>query len=210
MQKLQEIAHLNKVGASYLAVGNGGSAVKAFKAALVTMSRIAEDPIADGLFGSSQHCAFSSIQVPGLESDSFFIFDQALVFEASSQMDLSFLNAILLLNLALTFHQKARHTGEEAKLRKALNLCRLAGELITDMSFSSGSLYLAALNNQAHIHFELGEYGRATCALQAMEKAASEICFSESPISSPFTQEYFDQIYLNIAVTRAPIAAACA
>lgn len=208
MQKLHEIAHQNKVGVSYLAVGDGGNAVKAFKAALVTMSGIAQDPSTETLFLSKNHKC-TAVDIPGLEKDSFYAFSKALVFEPSSEIDLSFTNAILLFNMALTFHQRGSYAGETSKLCKAQSLYKLSCDLINEISSCSGALLLAAMNNQAQIHFELGNYAQAIDVLGAMGREANEICLAESP-SSPFTQEHFDQFYLNIAVTRPPIAAACA
>jgi tetratricopeptide (TPR) repeat protein len=208
MAKLNEISHLNKVGASYLAVGDGGKAMKAFKGALVIMSDIAQDPAAGELFACShQHC--TSVDIPGLDGDSFFVYNKALLFESSDQIDLSFTNAILLFNMALTFHQRGRVANEESKLRKSQSLYKLSSELVPEISSCSGALLLAALNNQTHIHFELGDYEQFGATLKIMEKEASEICPAECS-SSPFTQEHFDQFYLNIAVTRPPSAAPCA
>jgi hypothetical protein len=204
---LHHIAHLNKVGVSHLASGCGGEALKAFKEALVIMRKATEHPDSEELFMSKvQTCSTQDIN--GLDS-SFYLYNNAFLFEATAGLDIAFANAIVLFNLAIAFHQRGMSTGEEPKLRRALSLYDLSTQLISEVTPYSGALLMAALNNAAQIQFGLADYQGACETLAMLQSEATHLPLSEC---SPdiLGEEHLDQIFLNVALTKPPTAAASA
>ncbi|CAB9522817.1 expressed unknown protein [Seminavis robusta] len=204
---LQQIAHLNKVGVSCLASGSGADAVRAFKQALGVMAQVTQHPESSQLFQSRIH-ACSPVPIHGMKTP-FYLYSNGLVFEASTDIDIAFVNSVILFNLALAFHQRGLQCGREQALRKALSLYDLSTQLISDLSACSGALLLVALNNSAQIQFELGEYQCSCETLQMLEGEAVHLPLADCS-SAVLGQEHIDQIFLNVALTKPPMTAASA
>lgn len=204
---LQEACQLNNSGASFLASGNAGSAVKALKSALVIMESISrddarEDPIKSHLASDATQ---ATVEIPGLD-DPFFIYNRALLLDTTSiqEMDLAFSNAVVLFNLSLTFHQRGKTCCQEAKLQHALRFYELSANLVSNSSSNcSAALVMAALNNQAQICYNLCHYNVATHVLNQVRELAQEVSAPQDT-SSPFSQEVLDQIYLNVLTISHP------
>ena len=202
LEYLQQIAHLNKVGVSALASGDGSEALKAFKNALAVMGFVTQHPSSDALFQCKTQ-SFSAHPVRKMDR-SFYLYNNAFVFEANVEVDIAFCNAIILFNLALACHQRGVQTGNEARFRKALSFYDLSTQLITEMTPYSGALLLASLNNSAQIQFELADYHGACETLELLQGEAVHVP------PGVLEQEDVDQFFLNVALTRPPTTAASA
>lgn len=209
-QNLQEAARLNYSGASLLASNNAAGAIKVFKAALQIMQVLTTAPEAsEEAIRSNKEQRCSAFELSGFV-DCFYVFDKALLFDVSQHVDLGFANAIIMFNMALCFHQHGLRLSQETKLRKALNIYELCIQLIAnDKTVSSGSLLLAAMNNQAHVHYALSDYHQARQGLDQLQICAeSIICMSGTQTeSSAFSARDFDEFFLNIALTQPPTVA---
>ena len=207
---LQEIARLNNFGVSYLAMGEGSQAVKAFKDALTIVSNFSEqkDDVSMCMFQKKQHCVSRSQAVTGLDG-TFFVYSNGLLIDASEDMDIVFMNCIILFNLALAFHQRGMVYGQEAKLRKALTLYDLCMQLTSGDSPCSAALLLVSLNNSAQIHFELADYEYAAEALEVLYQESETVSLSDCP-PALLDQRHVEQFSLNVLLTVRPTTAACA
>ncbi|CAB9516447.1 expressed unknown protein [Seminavis robusta] len=219
MELIQHACSLNNAGAAYMASNNGGQGVKFLKKALIIMEGISREEESDIIMAPSDGIAhFPFVEIPGLEEDedTFYVYNRALVLDPPSDVsmtDLVFLNASILFNLALAFHQHGKVRCQEPMLRKAINLYDLAARLIEDLSSSYGALVVAALNNQAHIHRELCNFQDASQLLQQVHFLSGQV--PEPPMedssSSAFTAALFDEIFLNITMAaQIPTTAASA
>lgn len=210
---LQEIARLNNQGAACLASGDDSNAIKAFKSCLALMQDIAGT--ADlSLFSSQMSSAFTSVEVPGLTDEVFYlyIYNRALFLKASPYgPDLSDANAIVLFNLAMVFHQRGMLCGQEVKLHKAVHLYDFCTKLIEGTTSSMGALVMAALNNQAQIHFSLCNYLKSVEMAERIRLVSEHVQFPSPNMTSAFEQHHFDEIYLNLLIfTQPPNTAASA
>jgi tetratricopeptide (TPR) repeat protein len=207
---IQEACRLNNLGVMHLSHQDAASAVKAFKTSLSIMEGVAGKADSADMCSSTANKCLScpSAVIAGLE-DSFFIYNRALLLDpAFAQTDLAFANAVILFNLALTFHQRGKALGQLPKLQKALYLYDVSTKLIADMSSSAGALSLAALNNQAQILFALGEYSRGRELLDRVQSLAEQVPTpAEDDASSTFARYHFDEMYLNVTVSQPPTTA---
>ena len=204
---LDQIAQLNKIGVLSLASGSEGEALKAFKQALVTMGQLTQHPESEVHFMSKvQTCTTQPLQ--GLNS-SFYLYNKAFVFEGNLQLDIAYANALILFNLAITFHQRGISQRDESKLRRALSLYDLSIQLISELSPYSGALLVAALNNSAQIQYGLGDYQGACETLELLENEAVHLPLSACS-QDVLGEEQIEQIFLNIALTMPPTVAASA
>lgn len=211
-RQLQEAARLNFTGASLLASNDAGNAVKALKAALQIMQNLTMTPEADDhaiRFHKEQVC--SAIELPQM-CDSFYVFNKALIFNVTEEVDLGFYNAVIMFNMALAFHQHGLAFGQDNKLRKAIHIYGLCSKLLDgDKTASSASLLMAAINNQAQVHYALSEYENARQVLDQLkacaEDAVATMDTETTNESSPFQPQDMDEFFLNIAITQPPTAA---
>lgn len=212
LSTLEEIARLNNAGVSYLAMGAGGQAVRAFKAALTIVSSISQrnHDASMTFFQNKQHCISRSQAVPGLNA-TFFVYSNGLLIDPSEDTDIVFSNSLILFNLALAFHQRGMVYNQEDKLRKALSLYELCMQLMSESELSpcSVALLLIALNNSAQILFELADYENAAVALEMLYQESVHVSLLDCP-PAMLEQHHIEEFYLNVLLTIRPTAAACA
>lgn len=210
-QQLQQVADLNLTGANLLAKNDAGSAVKAFKAALEIMQRLAMEPeVSEQMILSNKEQLCSAVELP-LWCNTFYIFNKALIFNVSQQIDLGFCNAAIMFNLALALHQYGLKCNKEDKLRKAIHIyslcCKLVGD---DKTVSSGFLLLSCMNNKAQIQYNLAEYAQARHGLDEL-RACADLVVAKSVgsanESSPFQPQVLDEMFLNVTLTEPPTTA---
>jgi len=239
MERLQEVTHLNATGVQALIKGDGGNALRAFKGALAIMDRVAQDPsYDDDLFENTEQFCISQ-PIVGLQecnhgnvsndnvNNTFFLYGKAIVFHASAKMDIRFANAALLFNLALTFHQgglmaSSRMGHQQAKLQKAVSLYNLSIQVIQDdaahASPAASAIFMAALNNSAHIQYEMCDYEASTATLKMLEweayqQVSSVVQEQQQPSycsSKLLENEDMDQLLLNVVCVKRPSTAASA
>ena len=203
---VQQIISFNNAAASCLASGDASSSLKTLKKAMAAISEHEEagDMEMDYSMESSM-C--SSVEITSMEDPSFYIFNRALLLDAST--DMAFANAALLFNMALTVHQRGLQPGESDKLAKALRLYNLAIQLATTLGLRAGMLVTASLNNQASIHFSLGEYSSSQEYLKLVPDAANAALSAAQP-QSLVDQAAMEEIFLNVSIIQTPTAAPCA
>ena len=209
LQGLQEAAHLNVAGASMLANNNRGGAVRAFKSAIQIMETLSMSPEADGKIRSNKEQVFGAIDMPVGVDESFFVFNQPLIFQVSPEaLDMGFYNGVIMFNLALAFHQEASLKGDFAKFKKAINLYHLCTNLLAgDMTAASGGVILAAVNNSTHAFLKLGAYDQFRDGIQRLAEQAASLASQEVSAPSPFEQHHFEEFYLNITLAHEPTTA---
>jgi hypothetical protein len=144
--------------------------------------------------------------------DSFYVFNKALTFDVpQEEVDLGFFNAVIMFNLALSFHQHGLVFGQEDKLRKSIHIYGLCAKLLEgDATASSGSLMLAAINNKAQVYFTLSEYDQARQELDQLKTCAESVVKmmdNSTSETSPFQPRDIDEFFLNIALMQPPTAA---
>ncbi|CAB9508039.1 expressed unknown protein [Seminavis robusta] len=200
---IQQIVNMNNSGVSFLAAGDSLNALKSFKSALVLMGRAGED---DDFMRADTIVFGPSVQVVGLEDPYFYVYNQALLLDASAT-DLTWANSCVLFNLALAFHHKGLTSCDATKLQKALRMYDLTAQLIFEADPSATALAIAALNNQASVFYSLGDYPRAQERLDSVRQAADLLPASSA---SPLEPVCLDEIFLNVAIVRPPAMAPCA
>lgn len=200
-----------------LASNDHGNGVKFLKKALVIMESICRDDGNDDVIlvnptQPSTHQPF--VEIPGMGHDTFFVFNRALVLKPAAKLllntDLVFLNAVIIFNLALSFHQRGHVPGQESKLRKALQLYSVVVKLIEDIPTPTHGAFLAVvMNNQTHIHRELCDFQMAYAVLEDIQMLTEYIPSTVDSATSAFSVALFDEIYLNVTLwCRMPTTAA--
>jgi len=205
--KAQAIARLNNCGAFLLASGDVKHAVQKLKQAMVLLGSIAETV---ELVALEDNAFAGSLDIPGLndEKSSFFVFNKAVLLREYSKVDLALANAVLILNLALVFHQRGKTHCDDDKLRKAIHFYHLCSQQVMDLPTSSGTvLLLACLNNKADAHFALGEYDMCEEVLESIGSLAEYVPTAEDCSGALMEEEKWNEIFLNVAVIRAPTTA---
>ena len=115
----QEIALLNHRGAVALACGQDKIAHRIFKSIVEAMGILSASPDATtNQQNTLQTSVVSSVAVPDLKDERFFVFSQVLLYQVNvapnslpSLLDLCLCSCISLFNMALTYHRRALLTG---------------------------------------------------------------------------------------------------
>lgn len=213
-QQLQEAARLNFIGANMLVNDDPNGALSAFRTAIQLMEALSRTEEAIGQLSSSREKLCYAMDTPETdENDSFYVFSKPLLFQVSAtEGDLGFYNAVIIYNLALTFHLAAVRRGGDARFRKSLHFYSLCTDLIArDQTASAGSLLLAVMNNSTHAHFQLGNYKDFRDGLESLERHAVELTQNHIGGLPPvFEAHHFDEFFLNITMAHEPTAAAMA
>ena len=209
-QSLQEACRLNFIGATLLSRDDPNGAVSAFRTAVQLMEALSRTDEAIDQIRSNHEKMVYSMEVPDAdEADSFFVFNKPLLFQVSpSAGDLGFYNAVIIYNLALTFHLTAIRRGGDSKFRKALHFYNLCADLLAqDETASSGTLLLAVLNNATHAHLQLGDYKEFRAGIEKVEKHAAQLTQRNASRPPVFEPHHFDELFLNITLAHEPTAA---
>ena len=157
---------------------------------------------------------FIQAKVPGLADERFYVFDFAMLYAEDNGGQIDHGTAIVrcaavIFNLALCFHKLGKATKSEDALRSSINLYRTCAQLLlTTEDAQECSLValftMAAFNNEACLHFDLGcpeEYYR----IQAEISRAANATRKEW---SPAQQQLVKEFHINFAVTESCAPAA--
>jgi hypothetical protein len=211
--ELRDLTLMNTKGIHCLVMGKKNfipRAVQAFKQALAQLENVRsadyttkpccqpksslEGNVLE-VFNSSPLCSMEAQQ------DSFYVYNRAVFFKPlsdTSSIGLTFYNAILQFNLALTYHIKA-HTSKDSKtIQRSLKLYKTCLKTLRELGVGGGSmagrpphpgggetmiyLRLAALNNLSHIYSLTGDYDKVNDTLAKVFKftvAQRPVLFSE-------------------------------
>ena len=213
-----EIALLNHKGAEALACGNDKVAHRIFKGIVEAMGVLSATPEATaGEHAPLQTAVISSISVPGLKDERFFVFGEVLLYQVSvgsarpSLLDLCLCSCISLFNMALTYHRRALLTGARQLFLTTSRVYSQAltiANSITEESDDVKRLKVVILNNLAQIkYFELDEVDDALHQLQHVKTIMNS--FGDAG-SAAFAQHSREEIMLNLMLTRPPSTAGCA
>lgn len=205
---IQQIIDLNNAGVSQLASGDASTCVKALKSAIVTMRTIEETIGMDVDMDPTKDSACPTVKIANMEDPCFYIYNRALLLEAST--DMPSVNITILFNMALTYHQRGLAKCELANLQKAVRLYELAIQLADAIGPKSGFVAMAALNNQASIYFCMANYDAAREHLERISEAAAVLLSPEQSALSRADQNAMEEIFLNVAIMQPPTAAASA
>lgn len=210
---IQEAARLNTMGASLLAGNDLPRAVQAFREALSLMQSFINAHGVPDASNNAQDPVCASFQVKAL-NEPFYVFNEALTFEAAPDMDLSLANAFVLFNLALCFHVRGKtENGTDSKLRKACHLYNLCENLLApEESATNGALLVAVANNRAQCERELMQYDMAFERLQTVLDLAYSLlpAMNNECSQTPFRGSFFDEVFLNATMAQPPATAPCA
>jgi tetratricopeptide (TPR) repeat protein len=200
MQKqLQKAAYLNMEGVTRLNSGDSDGAYDSFKLALDVMTDLRKEQEVKALIHNSwnpsgctvgahqQQLIYTTRTAPHMnKSDTFYVYDQVLVFTPNDDDDdadsssatrsrVAFCSACVIFNIALTYHQRAmQYQPQEALFIHASHLYNQVLELVNDFSLTSLSDFLVlevlARNNHAQICSMMGEYNYAKQGLEQLRK----------------------------------------
>jgi hypothetical protein len=213
MQSIQEAARLNYLGASLLANNDAGGALAAFRGAIQIMEATSRTEEAFAALRSPQEKVCWALEMPDFDSvGAFFVYNKPLVFECTPQVvDLGFFNAVIIYNLALTFHLAASRRGDASKFKKAIHFYQLCYDLIvSDDTASAGALLLAARNNSTHVSLQLGDYESFREGINSLEKDVGRLSAQGESFNTFFDACHLQEFFLNITLAQEPLAAATA
>ncbi|CAB9526780.1 expressed unknown protein [Seminavis robusta] len=205
---LQEASRLNCLGATMLTNHDFHGALSAFRSAIQIMEATSRTEEAYGKLRSNQEKVCAALEMADFaDTEAFFVFNKPLVFEMAPQVvDLSFFNAIIIYNLALTFHHVAVRRGDLNKLRKAVHFYQLCCNLIhEDSTASAASLLLAARNNATHAYLKLGDYEKFREGMIHLQQDTANLSAQGS--ASLFEEQHLQEFFLNITLAKEPTAA---
>ena len=221
---------LNNNGVDYLFANDECAAIRTFKQALSIMEFISNDDSSEQLILPEANHAIGCpwVEIPALQDSAFFIYNRAILFEppssSSREVDLLFANAAIMFNLALTYHHYGQKCHQVPLLRRAGFMYGRVIQLVAYIAHSANNptsitsaLAVVAMNNQAQIlHCDLVcEYSNCRALLERVRVLSERITslLPEGPQATSsvsaelFDKRQFDEIYLNVALVRAPTAA---
>jgi tetratricopeptide (TPR) repeat protein len=150
---------------------------------------------------------FIQAQVPGLADGRFYVFDYALLYAEDNGPSIDHGSAVIrcaaiLFNLALCYHQRGNASKSEDALRSAIDLYRTCARLLltTDAALECTSITLvamAALNNEACLHYQLGfshEYYHIQGEIARATKGARKAW-------SPSQRQLIHEFHVNFCIT---------
>lgn len=213
LQNIQEAARLNCLGASLLANNDASGALAAFRGAIQIMEAASRTEEAFVMLRSPQEKVCWALDMQDLDSvGAFFVYNKPLVFGGNQQVvDLSFFNAVIIYNLALTFHVVASRRGDESKFKKAIHFYHLCYDLIVaDDTASAVALLLAARNNSTHASLQLGEYEKFREGLKSLATNVDRLSARGESSTTFFDNRHLQELFLNITLAQEPMAAATA
>lgn len=224
IEQIKRAAELNQRGASFLAAGNYESALPCIHEALETIATASHNPLlsfweAPGRPDPLRMLPPSLLFLPDNQKDTTirtieddanqFIYSKPFFFnpEASfAQEEIISYGAIIIFNLALIYHNKARTFGEEALItaRRLYDNCL---ELLKHGSrFDCSNVIIALLNNRAAIHNELFEF-RESCQ---NFKLLADLIGKSIVRTDTLDKGDLRDIFLNIHFYKIPTCAPCA
>ena len=234
---LDRAAELNEDGVYDLADGNFQQAVAAFEGAVQHMMQVCH-LTTQSTNGNSSHKqldssvagslppARSSVEVPFVNDDRFYIYSCAVTFQAAPSScsstansnaphasEIAFYCASILFNLALAHHQQAQaqklqQAARDASYRQALVLYQEVSRTLQCLQFAAPHcrddillLCLAAGNNQAQILAALQDQDPSICFQQLLSHSMSAL-HSQNNFSI-FEQSQINEFIRNAMVLNA-------
>lgn len=184
-QQLQQAANLNFDGVASLyqpGPSNARHAVTTFEISLRLLQAVAQEGLLEDLPPRDPFIYTESL-LTKLRDDDFFICSQPRLFrfathEAVSLGDLSSFTAVALFNVALTYHRRGLERGQVRYYKMAHRLYMnsaecLRGQLLA-YCVNLKILYLASVNNMAHIEYRLNELENSRITLEQRVRPALE------------------------------------
>lgn len=157
---------------------------------------------------------FIQLKIPGLADERFYVFDSALLYTGGHNGGIDHGDAVIrsgcvLFNLALCFHQLGKASNSQDALQRAIDLYRTCAHLLltTEDSLECGPVILfamAALNNEACLHFDLG-------CLDGYYRIQAEIARTARGLGnawSPDQQRVLREFQVNFSLTELGVPAA--
>ena len=161
-QTIHNAALLNQTGAAYLASNQPERAQKCFKTALEYVTHSGDGNMQDIPSSNALRQPLPA-SISG-DSDDNYIYTKPFFFNPAASMteeEIAPFGAVILFNLALSYHEQAKITGDSdlkvamALYEKCLNLLR------RHSNFDCSNIIIAALHNQAKICEELCHFAQA-------------------------------------------------
>jgi hypothetical protein len=216
MNALTIACQLNNDGVNMLMNGNSAEAVKPLQSALALMKQIAN--MSDE---ESEQDRPLQIKMPFREcekdiSDSFnnycFVYNRPFILEtvtrkAELEVLLPIYSSIIILNLAMTYHENGRRQSKS--LRRASLLYKMCLQLLQSASFQSVgtvSLLLLVLNNRAQIFHDECDYVQSRNCFDALSKLMAK----NQDITLILHESVIQGLLLNAMLLDAPTAARAA
>lgn len=214
-----QIAYLNWRGAIALASGNDREAHRSFKGVVAALLALPFRPaMSDGDEHVLHPMLVSSLPLPDVKDERFFVYGEALVFRwtedvsAASVADLCLCSAISLFNTALVYQRRAMHTGIGSR-KLHLTASRVYEHALTvanglpDDNPNVSSLKVLIRNNLAHIfYYELDAFEASLDHLEGIKASIAAVNGGLLATDS----NTMDEIVLNLLLTKPPLTARCA
>ena len=213
-QQVVNAAQLNQTGASRLAANELEEAQKCFQKALESVTLASHDVCM--IDSTKQEHQTKTLLIPQapfsrdthLDSEGF-VYSKPFYFNPEATMreeDISPYGGVILFNLALTYHERSRFSGESS-LRLALRLYDKCLILLKNAtSFDCSNVIIAALNNQARIHEVLLDFRKASIRYKLLAEFLHQTDVRTDTLEADDLQE----ILLNIFFFKIPSCAAMA
>jgi hypothetical protein len=158
----------------------------------------------------------STLAVSGLQDLHCYVYDHGIMISDNVISDIdtnetsSLYIAIVLFNLALASHSTGTSLGRDKSLLKASALYSMVVQLLARCAMAKNVfttiLTLLALNNKAHIQYDLCEYAQSDNCI----KQISEIMGSVHRLHSALSHEAVEGLMRNVMLLITPTAAQAA
>jgi hypothetical protein len=211
---------LNNQGVNLLISGDSSSAMKSLQSARKLLKKAVNEVetttscIGMTLSNEEETLPFceSPAAIPGLEGMEFYFYNHGIMITDTTNGEgkemLSLYYAIVLFNLALASHHEGR-LGREESLKKAALLYSMTVQLLTRCAMPDGisatMLTMFALNNKAHIHYDMCEYVRSVGCMDAISNI-----ISTQGLHSTLNSEDAEGLMLNVMLLNVPTVARAA
>ncbi len=223
MNSIKYACSLNNQGVDLLLSGESARATKAFQFAICLLKRAsvteAEDFSCTEINSSCDDAPLpfseSISTVSGLQGLLGYVYDHGIIISdnisnAKTEATISLYIAVVLFNLALTFHCRGTALGGDALLEKASVLYTLVVELLNTCTMaedaSSTILTLLALNNKAQIRYDQCDYVQSIDCM----KYISQIIGSGRGFHFALNPDDLEGLMLNVMLLRTPSVAQAA
>ena len=202
---LLQVALYNNAGVSYLERADSQNAERCFRAALQSVQHHveADDAI---LVEKPPSLPLYSTPMPFLSDDAFYVFDQAWVLStavlndttATSRQTIESAAALIVFNLALTFHQLCLLSGDGTMLQRACKMYSLSAQMASTTldATTHAVLDVVSNNNLAHLHWRCqGDHLKAQELLDGMQTSMARVVLEEE--HCVLDLEQLDEISIN-------------
>ena len=228
----EKAAKENTEGVGKLQKGDAERAFHSLVKALSTLKKLRHlhtESQSPALANIQHNRCFKIINVPYLEDKGFFIYANALVFSTdlgktsngdSSRFSLAdtltLCEAIVLFNVALLYHQRGKHCGQDRALLGALDLYEQSQAILLGINAGYPEevcmLKIAAMNNRIHILNEIANYpGAQEQVNELLLQSVNALAANNSGKGLSFlTKTDVDNFLLNALIIRRFNTAPCA